>query len=85
MKILLDIADALEANEENIKIENDADVSAAIQAGTEKPLVSRLTLKPGKVRHHESSKVCFCGGYQLVSSFSFVFESHVFSICRYQA
>lgn len=49
-KILLDIANALETNEELIKIENDADVEAAQLAGYEKSLVSRLVLKPGKAR-----------------------------------
>ncbi|KAL6326757.1 hypothetical protein AAG906_010932 [Vitis piasezkii] len=48
-KILLDIANALETNEELIKIENDADVEAAQLAGYEKSLVSRLVLKPGKI------------------------------------
>ncbi|CAL9098177.1 unnamed protein product [Musa textilis] len=48
-KILLDIANALEANEKLIRIENEADVSAAQQAGYEKSLISRLTLKPGKI------------------------------------
>nr|APG29288.1 Delta1-pyrroline-5-carboxylate synthetase [Lilium hybrid division VII] len=48
-KILLDIADALEANQELIKIENDADVAAAQQSGYEKSLISRLTMKPGKI------------------------------------
>ncbi|ERN08053.1 hypothetical protein AMTR_s00012p00263260 [Amborella trichopoda] len=48
-KILLGIADALEANEALIKVENDADVIAAQQAGYEKSLVSRLTLRPGKI------------------------------------
>nr|ANR02121.1 delta1-pyrroline-5-carboxylate synthetase 2 [Lilium regale] len=48
-KILLDIADALEANQELIKIENDADVAAALQSGYEKSLISRLTMKPGKI------------------------------------
>ncbi|RWW85676.1 hypothetical protein BHE74_00005626, partial [Ensete ventricosum] len=52
-KILLDIADALEANEKLIRIENEADVSAAQQAGYEKSLISRLTLKPGKARDYE--------------------------------
>lgn len=50
-KILLDVADALEANEEEILAENEADVAAAQQAGYEKALISRLALKPGKVRH----------------------------------
>ncbi|URE49804.1 Amino acid kinase family [Musa troglodytarum] len=52
-KILLDIANALEANEKLIRIENEADVSAAQQAGYEKSLISRLTLKPGKARDYE--------------------------------
>lgn len=50
-KILLDIADALEANEKMIQTENEADVAAAQQAGYEKPLIARLALKPGKARH----------------------------------
>ncbi|KAH9702235.1 Delta-1-pyrroline-5-carboxylate synthase A [Citrus sinensis] len=48
-KILLDIADALEANEELIIEENEADVAAAEQEGYEKPLLSRLALKSGKI------------------------------------
>ncbi|XVE99626.1 hypothetical protein REPUB_Repub03eG0216100 [Reevesia pubescens] len=48
-KILLDIADALEANEKLIIIENEADVAAAQQAGYETSLISRLALKPGKI------------------------------------
>jgi len=48
-KILLDVADALEENEDVIRAENEADVAAAQHAGYEKSLVSRLTLKPGKV------------------------------------
>ncbi|KAL5550271.1 hypothetical protein UlMin_000447 [Ulmus minor] len=48
-KILLDIADALEENEDLIKIENDADVAAALNAGYEKAILSRLALKPGKI------------------------------------
>jgi gamma-glutamyl phosphate reductase len=47
-KILLDIADALEANESLIMVENEADVAAAQEAGYEKSLISRLALKPGK-------------------------------------
>ncbi|EEF38154.1 delta-1-pyrroline-5-carboxylate synthase [Ricinus communis] len=49
-RILLDIADALEANEEQIKIENEADVAAAQLAGLEKSLISRLALKSGKIK-----------------------------------
>nr|WEU50854.1 P5CS1 [Lonicera caerulea] len=48
-KVLLDIADALEANEKQIIIENEADVAASIEAGYEKSLISRLALKPEKV------------------------------------
>ncbi|XP_062179841.1 delta-1-pyrroline-5-carboxylate synthase 1 [Phragmites australis] len=48
-KILLDVADALEENEDLIRTENEADVAAAQDAGYEKPLVARLTLKPGKI------------------------------------
>lgn len=48
-KILLDVADALEANEAKIRAENEADVEAALQAGYEKALVARLTLKTGKI------------------------------------
>ncbi|XP_052209963.1 delta-1-pyrroline-5-carboxylate synthase [Diospyros lotus] len=48
-KILLDVANVLEANEKLITVENEADVAAAQQAGYEKSLVSRLALKPGKI------------------------------------
>ncbi|XP_059456801.1 delta-1-pyrroline-5-carboxylate synthase isoform X2 [Corylus avellana] len=48
-KILLDIADALEANEKLINTENEADILAAQQAGYEKSLIARLALKPGKI------------------------------------
>ncbi|KAK4270367.1 hypothetical protein QN277_023409 [Acacia crassicarpa] len=48
-KILLAIADALEANVSKIRHENEADVDEAELAGLEKPLVSRLTLKPEKI------------------------------------
>lgn len=49
-KILLDVADALEASEKLVTAENDADVAEALKAGYEKSLISRLALKPGKVR-----------------------------------
>ncbi|KAE9451422.1 hypothetical protein C3L33_16661, partial [Rhododendron williamsianum] len=49
-KILLDIADAVEANENLITVENEADVAAAQQAGYEKALIARLALKPAKAR-----------------------------------
>ncbi|XP_042968739.1 delta-1-pyrroline-5-carboxylate synthase isoform X2 [Carya illinoinensis] len=48
-KILLDIADALEANEKLIYSENEVDVASARQAGYEKSLIARLALKPGKI------------------------------------
>lgn len=48
-KILLDIADALEANVKLIKAENEADIAAAQEAGYDSSLISRLTLKPEKV------------------------------------
>ncbi|KAJ0551395.1 putative glutamate-5-semialdehyde dehydrogenase, Glutamate 5-kinase [Helianthus annuus] len=47
-KILLDVADALEANEKVIVHENEADVAAAKDAGYETALVSRLAIKPGR-------------------------------------
>ena len=49
-KILLSVADALEANEKLITAENEADIAEALKARYEKALVSRLALKPGKVR-----------------------------------
>ncbi|KAL8552028.1 hypothetical protein ACS0TY_000910 [Phlomoides rotata] len=48
-KILLDVADALEASEKLIIAENEADVAEAQKAGYEKSLISRLAMKPGKV------------------------------------
>uniref|UniRef100_A0ACD5XAR8 Uncharacterized protein n=1 Tax=Avena sativa TaxID=4498 RepID=A0ACD5XAR8_AVESA len=48
-KILLDIADALVANEGLILSENEADLAAAHDSGYEKSLVSRMTLKAGKI------------------------------------
>ncbi|KAM0042440.1 putative glutamate-5-semialdehyde dehydrogenase, Glutamate 5-kinase [Helianthus debilis subsp. tardiflorus] len=47
-KILLDVASALEANEQFIMLENDADVEAARDAGYDEALVARLALKPSK-------------------------------------
>ncbi|KAL6523828.1 Delta-1-pyrroline-5-carboxylate synthase [Orobanche hederae] len=49
-KILMDVADALEASEKLIIAENETDVAEAHQAGYEKSLVSRLALKPGKIK-----------------------------------
>lgn len=50
-KILLAIADALEANEKIITHENEADVAAALDDGYGSSLVNRLLLKPGKASH----------------------------------
>jgi delta-1-pyrroline-5-carboxylate synthetase len=47
---LLNIADALESRQKEIKIENEADVAAAQEAGYEKSLVARLALKNEKAR-----------------------------------
>lgn len=47
---MLDVADALEENESMIRIENGADVADAEEAGYERSLISRLTLRPEKVR-----------------------------------
>lgn len=49
-QILLKIADALEAHQEEIRIENEADVAAAQEEGCEKSLVARLVLKKEKAR-----------------------------------
>ncbi|VVA25347.1 PREDICTED: delta-1-pyrroline-5-carboxylate [Prunus dulcis] len=48
-KILLDVADALVANEGQIIAENEADIAVAQENGYEKALISRLALKPGKI------------------------------------
>ena len=48
-KILRDVADALEANEGLIRMENEADIEVAQVAGIPESLISRLTLKSGKV------------------------------------
>ncbi|CAM8973344.1 unnamed protein product [Rhodiola kirilowii] len=48
-QILLDIASALEANERSIIAENEADITAAQEAGYDKALVSRLALTPKKI------------------------------------
>lgn len=47
---MLGVADALEANQKLIALENEADVVAAQQAGYESALIARLSLKPSKVR-----------------------------------
>ncbi|XP_004491997.1 delta-1-pyrroline-5-carboxylate synthase-like isoform X2 [Cicer arietinum] len=48
-KILMDVADALEKGESLIRIENGADVADAEEAGYERSLISRLTLRPEKI------------------------------------
>lgn len=45
---MLDVADALEANESDILAENEADIAAAQEAGYDGALIARLALKPGK-------------------------------------
>lgn len=45
---MLKIADALEAHQKEIRIENEADIAAAQEAGIEKSLVARLALKNEK-------------------------------------
>ncbi|KAK3037453.1 hypothetical protein RJ639_031947 [Escallonia herrerae] len=49
-KILLDVADALEANQNFIKVENEADVADAREARYDESLVARLTLTSLKAR-----------------------------------
>jgi len=49
-QILLKIADALESHQEEIRIENEADVATAQEEGCEKSLVARLFLKKEKAR-----------------------------------
>lgn len=49
-KILLDVAAAIEKNESEIRLENASDVADAEEAGYERSLISRLTLRPEKVR-----------------------------------
>ena len=55
---MLNIADALEANEKEIRIENDVDVADAQESGYEKSLVARLLLKPGKARPSAYIRIC---------------------------
>ncbi|KAL6998360.1 Delta-1-pyrroline-5-carboxylate synthase [Sarracenia purpurea var. burkii] len=49
VKILFDVADALEENESIIMAENDADVAAAQSMGYNESLISRLAMNPGKI------------------------------------
>ncbi|XP_050901140.1 delta-1-pyrroline-5-carboxylate synthase isoform X1 [Lathyrus oleraceus] len=48
-EVLLAVADALEKNQKLIKLENEADIADALEAGYDKSLISRLTLKPEKI------------------------------------
>lgn len=48
-QVLLKIADALEAHQKEIRIENEADIAAAQEAGIEKSLIARLALKNEKI------------------------------------
>ncbi|KEH23002.1 delta-1-pyrroline-5-carboxylate synthase isoform X2 [Medicago truncatula] len=48
-KILLDVAAAIEKNESEIRLENASDVADAEEAGYERSLISRLTLRPEKI------------------------------------
>ncbi|KAG9149488.1 hypothetical protein Leryth_020516 [Lithospermum erythrorhizon] len=54
-KILLAVADALEANTKLIISENEADVATAQEAGYEKSLVARLALNSGKISNLANS------------------------------
>ena len=79
-KILLDIADALEANQDLILSENEADLAAAQDSGYEKSLVSRMTLKAGKV-----GKIYISSRQQYISIYSRLVISYVLiilTICR---
>lgn len=50
-KILLGIADALEANEKVIIHENESDIATAKDAGYETSLICRLALNAGKASY----------------------------------
>ncbi|EXB36719.1 Delta-1-pyrroline-5-carboxylate synthase [Morus notabilis] len=52
-QILVDIADALEANESLIKSENEADIAAALEAGKDKALISSLATSIRKLADME--------------------------------
>lgn len=65
-RILLDIADALQANEKQILAENEADVAAAQMAGYEKSLISRLAMKPEKART-DRNRLINIFGFSLLS------------------
>eukprot|EP01018_Ginkgo_biloba_P031226 Gb_10607 [translate_table: standard] len=58
-RILLDVANALKANEDIIRRENESDVVVAQEARIAESLVSRLTLKPGKISEfvQEASRI----------------------------
>ena len=67
---MLDISDALEAKKCLIQAENEADIAAALEAGYEKALVSRLTLNPGKASslHFSLSFAEYCAYTDLVQT-----------------
>ncbi|CAN6978368.1 unnamed protein product [Brassica oleracea var. botrytis] len=48
-QILYNVADALEANVETIRAENELDVAAAQEAGLEESMVARLVMTPAKI------------------------------------
>ncbi|CAN7115825.1 unnamed protein product [Brassica rapa subsp. narinosa] len=48
-QILYSVADALEANVETIRAENELDVAAAQEAGLEESMVARLVMTPAKI------------------------------------
>ncbi|WZZ40229.1 hypothetical protein YC2023_036488 [Brassica napus] len=48
-QILYNVADALEANVETIRAENELDVAAAQEAGLEESMVARLFMTPAKI------------------------------------
>lgn len=80
---MLDIADALEANEKMILTENEADVVAAKQDGYDTSLLARLALKPGKVWDFLIMLYCymlFCFAlfYRRGNPFSLWFSLYVF-------
>lgn len=67
-KILLDVADALEANEKIILLENEVDVSTAMNAGHTKAIVSRLTLKSEKARPQNIDCECCQMAFEYIIS-----------------
>lgn len=76
-QILLDIADALEANGKIIKAENELDVAAAQEAGFEESLVARLVMTPGKVRQYY---LLLCLGKRYCANFTSPYDSFVSNV-----